>query len=285
LTDFVDTPNDDLVQPTGFLCPECSLPLRLRDRSQLGREINCPDCGTLLRLQADGGTVQAVRVELIPTGLPVVRRDSRTKLRLIWAATACLGVFVLWLSVRSDESPARGVTPEPVAADPLKAAEEPSAPPVAAEIVEPPAATLPMVPEPIAAPLVPVVVPPKVAAEDERPLNPVLAADPPPVDIPAQLSLKITEFAQLKPAEVRLLLRQIAELGAVPVDLSEVEVEPWKERLDRAITLELKDTTLAAVLNEILHQSNLGSRWQDGIIYVTPPPRARAQGERGASAP
>ena len=93
----------------------------------------------------------------------------------------------------------------------------------------------------------------------------------PAVDVAAQLSLRIEEFSQTRPVEVRLLLRQIAELSAVPVDLSAVEIDPWRAKLDRAATFELKQTTVGKVLDEILKQAELSYRHKDGVIFVTPP--------------
>ena len=57
------------------------------------------------------------------------------------------------------------------------------------------------------------------SALDDRPIVPEFAPDLPAVDVAAQLSLRIEEYSQTRPVQVRLLLRQIAELSAVPVDL------------------------------------------------------------------
>ncbi|QDT55149.1 hypothetical protein Pan44_31910 [Caulifigura coniformis] len=250
------------------------MPLRLRDRSQFGREIDCPDCGTRLRIVADRGEVRAERATE-PVGLELPKtRSSRSTLRLIWGVTACLGVGVVWYASRpaKTEPLPREITveqaepagPEPApqtAIAPQAVVEEPKEelpPVVVAPVVEPP--------KPAAAQTPPVVaVPP-----DDPPLMPELAPDQPVVDVAAQLSLKIDEYSQVKPAPVRLLLRQIAELSAVPVDLSEVEAEPWKTKLDQAISVELKATTVGGVLEEVLKQAGLGSRQQDGVIFVVP---------------
>jgi DNA-directed RNA polymerase subunit RPC12/RpoP len=260
--------NDDPVQPAGFLCPECSAPLRLNDRSQIGREIDCPDCGKRLRIVADAGEVRAVRAaEPMAFQLPP-RPGSRSTLRLIWFATACLGVVVLWVAARpttpearlekskfEDSSPAVPI----VAAEPVM--ETPKAEPPPSPIIQPP-----KLPEPH---------PPQanVAAADNRPFVPELAAELPAVDVTAQLSLRIEEFSQTRPAQVRLLLRQIAELSAVPVDLSAVEIDPWRAKLDRAVSVELKQTTVGKVLDEILKQAELSYRHKDGVIFVTPSDR------------
>jgi hypothetical protein len=111
------------------------------------------------------------------------------------------------------------------------------------------------------------------AAADNRPIEPELAADLPAVDVAAQLSLRIDEFSQTRPVEVRLLLRQIAELSSVPVDLSAVEIEPWRAKLDRSVSIELRQTTVGKVLDEIVKQAELSYQQRDGVIFLTPPDR------------
>jgi hypothetical protein len=259
------------VQPAGFLCPECSAPLRLNDRSQIGREIECPACGKRLRIVADAGEVRAVRAAE-PAALELPRHPgSRGTLRVIWLATACLGGAILWIVTRptaletrvesttfEQDSPAAPV----VVAEPIVEAPEIESPaPVPAPVVEPPAA--PALPPPE----------PPVLGADDRPLMPELAPDLREIDVAGQLALPIEEFSQMRPVQVRLLLRQIAELSAVPIDLSEVETEPWRTKLDEPATVELRQTTIREVLEEIVRRAELSYRHRDGVIFVTPPNR------------
>jgi len=249
------------------------VPLRLRDRSQIGRDIDCPDCGTRLRIMADAGEVRAERAAE-PRALDLRRpRGTKNTLRLIWGATACLGVMIVWIASRPTTTEI-GPTEATVEEESPEPASPPSPPQAVVEspkesspaIVEPPPA-LPEAP--------PAETPPAAAVvTDDRPIVPDLAPDPPPVDIAAQLSLPIEEYSQSRPVEVRLLLRQIAELSAVTVDLSAVEEEPWKAKLDQAISIELKATTVAGVLNEVLNQAGLTCRHSAGVIFVLPPPGA-----------
>jgi hypothetical protein len=247
------------------------VPLRLKDRSQFGREINCPDCGKRLRIVADAGEVRAVRVEEPIVGLELPRRPgSKGTLRLIWLATACLGVVIVWIAsrpgtpetqierTRFEEAP-----PATVAAvsEPLVEQSKVEPPPE----TTPPAAEPPRLPEPLPAEA------PQVAAVADRPIVPDFAPDVPAVDVATQLSLRIEEYSQTRPVPVRLLLRQIAELSAVPVDLSEVEIDPWRAKLDKPVTVELRQTTVGKVLDEILRQSELSYRHRDGVIFVAPP--------------
>lgn len=244
------------------------MPLRLKDRSQLGREIDCPDCGKRLRIVADGGEIRAERATE-PVGLELPKpRSSRNTLRVIWGATFCVGAGVMWIASRPA---ATELEPKEVAVEDAEPAVPEPAPSVVVDApkeVPPPVVVAPMVepPEPPPAQAPPVGV---VPAEDP-PLMPEMAPDRPVVDVAVQLSLKIEEYSQLKPTPVRLLLRQIAELSAVPVDLSEVEVEPWKAKLDQAISVELKATTVGGVLEDVLKRSGLGSRQEEGVIFVVP---------------
>jgi hypothetical protein len=182
-----------------------------------------------------------------------------------------LGVAIVWLANRPATTETRIEQTKFEEADPgtqetapdsvVEAPKEELPPIVAAPAVEPP--KLPELP-PVEAPQV-------AAVADDRPIVPEFAPDLPPVDVAAQLSLKIEEYSQTRPVQVRLLLRQIAELSAVPVDLSEVEIDPWRAKLDQAVTLELKKTTVGKVLDEILRRTELSYRHRDGVIFVTPP--------------
>ncbi|HVJ67639.1 MAG TPA: hypothetical protein VM510_06640, partial [Caulifigura sp.] len=92
------------------------MPLRLNDRSQIGREIDCPDCGSRLLIVADAGEVRAQRA-VGARGLELPRRSgSKMTLRLIWLATVCLGGLVVWLAARPDAASSITVKkpPQPV---------------------------------------------------------------------------------------------------------------------------------------------------------------------------
>ncbi len=260
------------------------MPLRLRDRSQFGREIDCPDCGTRLRIVAEPGNVQAVRAAANTPFTRPARPRPTAVLRWIWLATACLGGVTAWLALRprvdeearmqpaevTDAEPSPELTtPEPAVVEPSVAAVPPE-PAIEPGMAEPPTAEPPMTastPPPVVEPPVAVVDP-----DHDRPIQPEFAPDEPAIDIPAQLSLRIAEFSQRKPVAVRLLLHQIAELSAVPVDLSRVEVEPWRDRLDREITVELTATTVGGVLDEILNQA--GFHWKEIDAAITIMPRS-----------
>jgi hypothetical protein len=97
-----------------------------------------------------------------------------------------------------------------------------------------------------------------------------MAADNLQLDVAAQLRQPILEFTQNKPVEVRQLLWQLAELSAVPIDASAVDIEPFQERLDRPVTLALKETTVGAILDEIAEQAELTVEISEGVIVLHP---------------
>jgi len=190
----------------------------------------------------------------------------------IWLSTACLGTLIVWATTRPGDGENRARPADVAALEPAIRPPEvlavPAQPPVAEPIPRPaePSVSPLNLPEPMPAdpPLTP-------GADDENhPLNPDLALDEPPLNVPEQLSLRIQEYSQPRPVAVRLLLRQVAELSAVPVDLTEVEDEPWKLKLDQPVTLHLEQTTVGQLLEEILRLADLSYHHRDGIIFVKP---------------
>jgi hypothetical protein len=113
---------------------------------------------------------------------------------------------------------------------------------------------------------------PPVPQEDQRPIDVPMAPDIPRIDVAKQLAQPILEFSQEKPVQARRLLQQVAELSAVPVDSSAVEIDPWRERLDRPVTLVLKETTVGGILAAVLELAGLRTETRDGVIHILPPP-------------
>ncbi len=255
------------MHPAEFRCPFCSTTLRLKDRSQIGRTIDCPDCQRPLQIVADSGAVRAIAAEETRRIAIPASKNPRTALRIIWAATALVGSAIIWLASRPNESPLpRADQPTfvetPVAETPPVVTETPAAAPVDPPAVAPPVADV--VKEVVAA------TPAPAPDAQDAPLLPDHAPDVPLVNIPRQLALRIESYSQPTPAEVRLLLRQIAEFSAVPIDLTAVEVAPWKERLDQKIMFELKTTTVAGVLEQIVMLAGLSAEQKDGALHILP---------------
>lgn len=123
---------------TTFACPHCATPLRVRDRTLIGRQFPCPDCTQTILVSSDGprgfsiqkGQVEEVRVpEPISAAKPAaakpavpikngkllapVRRTPSwqtalsTPQGIIWAITGVFCVAALALFVQSNASDAR----------------------------------------------------------------------------------------------------------------------------------------------------------------------------------
>jgi len=257
--------------------------LRVRDRSQVGRTIACPECRQPLVLRSDAaGRITAEIAEpeidlLRQRTRPEWSRRMRSPLAVAWASIFITAIAALWLFLREDPDRDGTRQPSPLVVDSAPSERKPPA--------EAPAAT----PNPPASPdeqpiSVPVATdnepadPPPVAATPEPPVNPAdllpldvpMAADNLRLDVAAQLRQPILEFTQNKPVEVRRLLWQLAELSAVPIDASAVDIEPFQERLDRPVTLALKETTVGEILDALAERAELTVEISEGVIVLHP---------------
>ena len=120
-------------------CPECGTTLRIRDRSFVGRQVECPDCQTKLVISLDGDRkLIAERVrEAAPTKAPAARlvepamkataavggrlqEFARSPLVIVWALgigiTAFVAIMMLRPAVRFQTAPDK--QPDSVAAQP-----------------------------------------------------------------------------------------------------------------------------------------------------------------------
>lgn len=205
-------------------------------------------------------------------------RRLRSPTLIAWTSVSLAAAVVLIVILRGDPA-SETRTEAPGAAT----KSEVNPPPVA------PSGTTTDVPSPIASDP-PIDVPMAVDVPDPavEPITPVVASDPAdlePIDVPiaedvvrfdvaTQLRQPILEFTQDKPVEVRKLLIQVAELSAVPIDASAVEVDPWRERLERPVTLALKETSVGGILAAVVEQAELRTEIVEGVIRVLPPEAA-----------
>ncbi|MEZ6067873.1 MAG: hypothetical protein R3B90_19660 [Planctomycetaceae bacterium] len=102
---------------------------------------------------------------------------------------------------------------------------------------------------------------------DGPPITPPMVADPqprPPVeyDIEQALGQRITRFAQVRPAKFLDLIRQIEEMAAIPISTREIAEGPLSGRLDREVSVELRDTTVGELLDALLAKVDL--RYESG---------------------
>lgn len=91
-------------------------------------------------------------------------------------------------------------------------------------------------------------------AADDPPITVEVAPEQQGYDVERGLAVVVTKFELKTPVPLRTLLRQFVEMSALPIDLTQVQNDP---RLDLPITLDLKDTTLHAILSTALAQAQL----------------------------
>jgi hypothetical protein len=148
--------------------------------------------------------------------------------------------------------------------------EAPAAEPVA---IEPPAVAHVEDLAPISVPIAPDPQPAVQAAAPPADLAPIdvpMAVDVPRLDVAKQLAQPILEFTQDQPVAARNLLRQIAEMSAVPIDVTAVEIAEYQERLERPVSVGLKETTVGAILDEVAMQAGLRVEIAREVIVVRP---------------
>ena len=90
-----------------------------------------------------------------------------------------------------------------------------------------------------------------------EPIDVPLAADEPWINVDAALALPVLQFSQPDPVPAEVLLRQLEELGGVPIDRSPVLNSPDAARLDQPVTVSLADTTFEHILQTVLTKLQL----------------------------
>ena len=133
------------MQTAAFPCPECTTPLRLRDRKLLGRTISCPDCAKELKIVEDldgnlhAETTTAVADSTQGIFVPDSRSRNADSAKLASRVAAVVGgmlalglLLYLWPGSRAaDSTPIESPAPQ----EPTVVSGDDSAEPVAA--VEP----------------------------------------------------------------------------------------------------------------------------------------------------
>lgn len=114
---------------------------------------------------------------------------------------------------------------------------------------------------------------PEAARADEKPAaeppKPMAPPTPTPEEVEAKLQQKIARFDQSKPVAFVKVLDTIEELAGVPIvwDLERVD----EQHLQKLVTLSLKQTTVAEILDTLLKQVSLERRTIEGKIELRPP--------------
>jgi hypothetical protein len=89
---------------------------------------------------------------------------------------------------------------------------------------------------------------------DELPITVEVTPERVGFDYKRNLSVSLTRFQTPQPIALRVLLRQLAEMSAMPIDLGEINQDPV---LDELVTVDLKQTTIRGVLEECLKPAKL----------------------------
>ena len=96
---------------------------------------------------------------------------------------------------------------------------------------------------------------PQTEGVADQPIQVELVPDQVGYDVDRGLAVSVSRFEIKTPLPLRLLLRQLAEMSALPIDTSEVQDDP---RLDQLVAFDLKQTTIRGILSAALEQVQLG---------------------------
>ena len=114
----------------------------------------------------------------------------------------------------------------------------------------------------------PVAVGEKPVVDEAQPTIPTALAALSPEAVEAKLNQKIARFDQPRPVPFVRLLETVEELAGVPIvwDLERVD----DVQLQKSVTLQLKETTVAEILDTLLRQAGLERRTVAGKIELHP---------------
>ena len=273
--------------PGRSTCPECGTILRVRDRSFVGRRVGCPECKVALRITTEDEhgdfvvrrlTPDEVASSAHPGRISVDRVKDKVHLttrsflgRLIespltaaWliaiAISSLIAVLALAPKYRFKARPASSlITPD----DPVPAISKPDLlsisptelPDAAAEITPEPTIRENDVELPPVTALEPTNLdgplpwPPVAMEEGRKERSAEVVAPPAKIDRRKNLELELVSYKQSKPVSRRDLIEALQEhLGAkIRYDNNDLGIA----ELDKAITFELENTTVGAVLKKV----------------------------------
>lgn len=293
------------MSPGQCSCPDCGTILRIRDRSFIGREIECPECQTKLVIRLDGEReliAERPKVEKTqkrrPVAQPNVKKAGPTlgsklagmmqsPLVLAWAlgigTTAFIAIMMLRPNVRF-RKPAKDLVaqaPMPTEAqkpdepNPETPGEVPDKAPTVSE-------DLPKSPESppdgeIPPPQPPVSVDPVV----EKPITPIVTPEvtpevkpkPTPVvvklDVEAMLGQRLKSFeTPAQPKSRREIIELLEELLGAPIRYAPDEL--GEKNLDRSISIDLENTTVGGVLKVLLDSAGWEYIVEDNGLRIRP---------------
>jgi len=95
---------------------------------------------------------------------------------------------------------------------------------------------------------------PAATHQDQTPITVEVTPERRGYDYERNLSVSITRFQTPQPIMLRVLLRQLAELSAMPIDLGDLAEDA---ALNQLVSVDLKQTTIRGVLEECLKPAQL----------------------------
>lgn len=276
------------MSPGHCSCPECNTVLRIRDKSFVGREIDCPDCKTRLVIQQDQDRkLFAERAKAKPAPEPSTRVAApvatagaalgsklaqylHSPLVLAWAlaisVTAFAAILMLRPSVRfrtpSPPTDPGSLVTTPNLVDVKPVQETDSKPPQ--ESPEPVSPTPPeLKPTPVEAvaetskpqesvPAHPNDLPPGENLAQSPPATPpkLIVPAPAPINLDDLLKQRIQKFSTRQPVSRQQLLDTLEEMLGAPIRYDRAEL--GEKNLEKAMSVDMDATTVGAVLKAVL---------------------------------
>ncbi|MBS0202782.1 MAG: STN domain-containing protein [Planctomycetes bacterium] len=274
-------------------CPDCGTILRIRDRSFIGRSVNCPDCHVKLVIQQnDDRQMFAEKLKSQPTPAvasrpTAVAKVSSTLVRrirelagsplvLAWALAFGVMTFAAILMLRPAvrfrnpvktapdfvQVPPEGATSTKPPADRELPEQQPEEPPV---VIPPETIAQQTTPEPAKPPepahlpvaevtSVDPAAPPKVTTVPPEVKATVREPAPVQIDIEALMKQRVQKITTDKPNTRQQMLELVEEMLGVPIRYNPEEL--GVQNLDRPVTIDLESTTVGGVLKALLDAAN-----------------------------
>ena len=298
-------------------CPECGTTLRVRDRSFVGRVIECPDCRVKLTIQLDDArklVAERAKAEPVPKPSPRLKtpvarfglalRDkfggiARSPLALAWALAIGLTAFAAILMLRpavrfrtptsaGEQPPSLAVTtPADGQSSPENNPETNAAEPLPPESPSQAAANPSLTPnEPVAGTTVPEITPapipsvPPEAPPTDKPNTvatvPAVTSDTNPkpvpvavkIDVDALLKQRLQKFETNQPRSRLQMIELVEELLGAPIRYDRGEL--GEKNLERTISIDLENTTVAGVLKVIVESAGWEYFVEDNGLRLKP---------------
>jgi hypothetical protein len=277
-------------------CPYCSAPLRIKNRTLIGKRLACPDCGNpVLVASAGPREISLQKIQSISRSRTARKKTQgkrkkpdrlsrwlsvlQSPVGIAWSVAGLLAVMLLiaaWpfgTTTSKNRSSIQKIkedsTTENSAQEKLATENEKNRtvgesnleniarqPNASDDVVD----LKNIFPPPVAAEK-PVSL---IEADQERKLesithrNPVAATIPPEtIDITAALSQPILRYQQKKGVPLRKLLTDVEEMAGVPIRYNASERGDGSRLLDKPVALQLEMTTVGEILKTLLKQVHL----------------------------